>query len=189
MRSYDLPTSLTIGEVAYPINYGWKNAIEIFCEMNDPDKSQAERVAVMLVKLFPNWKEFQPEQIPEAIRKACDFLDCGREPDNRVRPKLVDWEQDGELIVPAVNQTANREIRDDPNIHWWTFFGWYMSIDGGLFASVLRIRNKKVRGKKLEKWEEEFYRENRHLIDLKQAETDEVRQEKENILKWLNGGG
>ena len=101
----------------------------------------------------------------------------------------MDWEQDAAIIIPAVNSVAGREIRLDPGIHWWTFFGWYMSIGDGLFASVLRIRSKKAKGKKLEKWEEEFYRENRHLIDLKQVETDEVRQEKENILKWLNGGG
>lgn len=185
MRAYNLPTSLTIGEVVHPINYGWQTAIEIFCEMNDPEKSRAEQVAVMLVKLFPNWKEFSSEQTPEAIQKACDFLDCGKKPDGKVHPRLVDWEQDAEIIIPAVNQAANQEIRLNPNIHWWTFFGWYMSIDGGIFSSVLHIRQKKAKGKRLEKWEEEFYRDNKHLVDIKIPESAEVRNEVEDIMKKL----
>jgi hypothetical protein len=97
----------------------------------------------------------------------------------------MDWEQDAEIIIPAINQVAGREIRLDPGIHWWTFFGWYMSIGDGLFASVLRIRSKKAKGKKLEKWEEEFYQDNKKLIDFRTADAEEVRREKDSILRWL----
>lgn len=189
MAGYTLPLSLSIGERVYPLNFGWQNAIEILIDFQNPDYSHAVKVANMLRKLLPDWMAIPGEDIPEAIEKATAFMDCGRKPDDRVRPRIMDWEQDAEIIIPAVNAIANREIRLDPNIHWWTFFGWYMSIENGLFASVLRIRSKKAKGKKLEKWEEDFYRENRHLIDLVSPETDEVKAEKENIMKWLNGGG
>lgn len=156
--------------------------------MNSTDKKKPEKIAYMLVKLFPKWEELKPEQIPEAIEKACDFLDCGRKYDDSVKPKLVDWEQDAEIIVPAVNKSAGREIRENPNIHWWTFFGWYMNIEGGIFATVLRIRSKIAKNEKLENWEKKFVSDNSDLIILKNPDTDAIRQEKEDIKAWLGGG-
>ena len=87
--------------------------------------------------------------------------------------------------MPAVNAVAGKDVRCDPNLHWWTFFGMFMNVEGGLFGNVLHIRQKKAKGKKLEKQEEEFYRENRKIIDLGKKETSEVRAEKDNILKYL----
>ena len=189
MNSYTLPLSLVIGERVYPVNSGWQTAIEILIDFQNPKVDHAVKVASMLRKLIPNWAEIPGDNIQEAIEKACAFLDCGRSADDRNRPRIMDWEKDSEMIIPAVNRVAGIEVRINPKIHWWTFFGWYMSIGDGLFATVLRIRGKKAKGKPLEKWETEFYRENKHLIDLHTPETDEVRREKENILKWLNGGG
>ena len=60
-----------------------------------------------------------------------------------------------------------------------------MGIGDGLLASVLHIRQKKVKHKKLEKWEQEFYNANKDLIDLRVPETEEIRKEKDDLLKWL----
>ena len=60
-----------------------------------------------------------------------------------------------------------------------------MSIGDGRLASVLHIRQKKARHKKLEKWEQEFYNENKHLVDFTTPETEEIRREKDSILKYL----
>lgn len=185
MNAYDLPTSLMIGEVAYSLNYGWRTALDIFAVFSNPDYDRVEKTAKMLCLLFPDWKTIPAENIREAIEKACDFLDCGKKPEKGPRPRLVDWEQDAEIIIPAVNQVANREVRLDSGIHWWTFFGWYMSIGGGVFASVLHIRRKRLKGKRLEKWEEEFYRENQHLIELKTRESREVKREIEELMDIL----
>lgn len=43
----------------------------------------------------------------------------------------------------------------------------YFEIGECAFATVVSIRNKKARGKKLEKWEQEYYRENRNTVDIK----------------------
>ena len=186
MNAYDLPTSLRIGEVDFPINAGWRNMIDIFMEIRNPQHNQSTKTAIMLCKLFPNWKDIPSELIPEAIEKARDFMDCGIKNEERKKPRSVDWEQDAPLIIPAVNKVyGGTDIRLHPDIHWWTFFGWYMSITDSLFSTVLHIRQKKIKGKKLEKWEEEFYRENRKMVDFTEPETDEIRIEKENLLKWL----
>lgn len=186
MGVYDLPTSLRIGEVDFPIRCGWRAVMDIFAAYADPDLDDEMKTEIMLQILYPDWEKIPPQLLPEAISKACEFLDCGMKPDKKNRPRTMDWEQDAAIILPAVNAVAGREVRLDPNIHWWTFFGWYMSISDSLFSSVLSIRQKKAKGKKLEKYEEEFYRENKALIDLKQPESEEIRKEKENILKWLN---
>ena len=185
MNAYELPTSLTVGEVAYPINYGWKTAIEIFQTMNNPNLSYVVRLSAMVRLLFPDWEKIPQEDIMEAVEKANSFLDCGSQREKTKKPRMMDWEQDAGIIIPAVNAVAGQDVRLDPNIHWWTFFGWYMGINDSMFSSVLRIRQKKAKGKTLDKQEQEFYRDNKSMIDLRKIESDEVLQEKENMMKWL----
>ena len=61
------------------------------------------------------------------------------------------------------------EVRALPYLHWWTFLGYYQSVDhDGLFGFVLTIRQKKARGKKLEKYEQEFYRSNVNLCRIEE---------------------
>jgi hypothetical protein len=98
---------------------------------------------------------------------------------------MIDWEQDAPIIIPEINKVAGKEVRLDPNIHWWTFFGWFMGIGDGLLASVLHIRKKKSLHKKLEKWEEEFYRANKALVDFAPKETPEKAEMTEYFNKWL----
>ena len=71
-------------------------------------------------------------------------------------------------------------------MHWWTFFGLYMEIGESTFSTVVSIRDKKRRGKKLEKWEREFYSKNKALIDLKVRKAERSDEEKE-ALRQLFG--
>lgn len=184
MNAYDLPTSLTIGGVDHPIRYGWRTVLDIIDGLNQPEFDEQMKMEMMVQILYPNWRDIHYEDLQEAIKKASDFIDCGQKPDGSQKPKTVDWNQDAQMIIAAVNHVANREIRLDPNIHWWTFYSWYMSIEGGLFSQVISIRKKRAERQKLEKWEEKFYRENRKLIEFENS--DEIEAEKESILKWLN---
>ena len=52
-----------------------------------------------------------------------------------------------------------------------------MEIEEGTFSVVLGIRQKKSKGKKLEKWEQEFYRNNQRLCDLRKRYTQEEQEE------------
>jgi hypothetical protein len=53
-------------------------------------------------------------------------------------------------------------------------------IGEGLFSTVLHIRQKKSQGKKLEKWEDEFFRNHKELIVIRspeeQSEIDATRR-------------
>lgn len=71
-------------------------------------------------------------------------------------------------------------------------FSWLFQRDRrGLFSSVIGIRQKLNKGKKLEKYEQEFYRNHRNMIDLKRklsAEEQRAENEDKEFLKQLTGG-
>lgn len=185
MIAYDLPTSLVIGEVVYPIRYNWRAVLDILAACSDPELDDQGKVVCILQIFFPTWQEIPEDKYTEALSKACEFIDCGNKDDGSTKPKMIDWAQDASIIIPEINKVACREVRLDPDIHWWTFYGWFMSIGDGVLASVLHIRQKKMRRKKLEKWEHEFYTANKHLIDFKNPDYESLKKEKDNILKYL----
>ena len=90
----------------------------------------------------------------------------------------VGWEQDAPIIIPAVNKVNNAEVRATDYMHWWTFFGLYMEIGESTFSTVVSIRDKKRKGKKLEKWEQEYYKNNKSIVDLHQKSTERSDEEK-----------
>ena len=63
--------------------------------------------------------------------------------------------------------------------------GYYMEIGESTFSNVINIRQKKNKGKKLEDYEREYYRENRKLIDLTPKMTEEEKQQMNDLMKWL----
>jgi hypothetical protein len=185
MSGYDLPKTIGVGGVEYSIRSDFRAILDILMAFSDPELDDRCRADIMLKILYVDWETIPPERINEALEKACGFIDCGQKDDGKPHPKTVDWEQDAGIIVPAVNSVAGTEVRALPYLHWWSFFGYFMEIRESLFSSVINIRQKKAKHKKLEKWEQDFYKENRDIIDLKVKETEEQKQEKENLLKWL----
>lgn len=89
-------------------------------------------------------------------------------------------------MFPAVNKAAGIEVRSVPYMHWWTFMGFFESIDpDSLFGTVLSIRQKKARGKKLEKYEREFMNNNKALMAL-DIETAKPKTAEEKLLDMFN---
>lgn len=189
--SWQLPASLKIGGADFAIRTDYRVVLDILAAFNDPDLPDYAKQVVMIEILYKDWKEIPPEHMEEAIEKACEFIDCGNIPEGKPKPRMVDWEQDSDLIVPAVNKIAGiGDIRSVSYIHWWTFMGYFMEIGESLFSSVLNIRYKKSHSKKLEKWEKDFYRENKKLVDFhtKLSEEDAAQREAEKqALKELIG--
>ena len=185
MNAYELPTSLCIGGASYDIRTDFRVVLDVLMAVNDPELDDEAKAIVMLQIMFVDVEQIPPEHLGEACQKVCEFIDCGQKEDGAPKPRLIDWQQDASMIVPAVNSVAHTEIRALPYLHWWTFLGYFMQIGEGLMSSVISIRQKKAKHAKLEKWEEDFYKENKALVDLKTVETEEQRAEKESILKWL----
>lgn len=169
-----LPTSLTVDGKEYPINSDYRIALLIFEAYNDNELTQQEKSRVCLECLYKDI----PDDLDEALKQAVWFLDGGDIPKSKQLPKkLMDWEQDQGIIFPAVNKVAGYETRSVEYLHWWTFLGFFNEVGEGLFSQVMNIRTKNAKGKNLEKWEKEFYREHRDLIDLKNKLTAEEQAE------------
>lgn len=192
MYAWKLPTSLNVGGRDYKIRTDYRVILDILSAMNDPDifepgmtenEMQTEKVLTMLQILYIDFDRMPPSDWKEAAEKACDFIDCGIKDDGSPKPRLMDWDQDAPIIVPAVNKVCKSDIRSVKYMHWWTFFGYYMEIGECMLSTVVSIRDKKRRGKKLEKWEQEFYRNNRKLVDLKSKKVERSDEEKAALRK------
>ena len=84
----------------------------------------------------------------------------------------MDWSQDFRYIAAPINRVLGKEIREMEYLHWWTFISAYYEIGDCLFAQIVRIRSLKAKGKPLDKTDQEWYRDNRELVDLKTSFTE-----------------
>ncbi len=168
MMLTDLPYTLSVDGEDKEIYPDFRNIILICNAFNDPALTQSEKTRVMLEMLYvDNFWEFQ--DIEEAIKQAVWFIDWGKEyKEKEDGPRIMDWEQDYNLIISAVNLKANTvDVRELPFMHWWTFLGYFSDRGECQFSSITDIRDKLNKGKKLEKWEKEVLRDNRDQIILK----------------------
>lgn len=188
MNAYELPTSLEVNGKTYEIRTDFRAVLDVLSAQNDPDLDDQAKAYVLLTIMYPDVETIPQEDLTEAVKKAVEFIDYGiAEEDNGTpKPRLVDWEQDASLIISAINKVAHTEVRQLQYMHWWTFFSYYMEIGEGLFSQVVSIRQKKAKHKKLEKYEQEFYRNNKALVDLKTPESEEAKAQKNSILEFLN---
>lgn len=180
MKPWKLPTSLEIGGVGYPIRSDYRDILKILDVLGDPGYEEDEKSMIFLIIFFPTYKEIPRDKYQEAMNKAVEFIDMGMKGDgDKKRPATMHWGKDATIIIPAVNRVLGTEVRSLEYMHWWTFLGAYLEIGESLFSSVLGIRQKKAKGKKLEKYEQEFYRENKQLVDLE----PEVKRSEEEIAE------
>lgn len=194
MDAWKLPTSLCVGGTDYKIRTDFRVVLDILEAMNDPDlflpDASDEEIALvrsdtMVQILYEDYQTIPPEDFEEACEKALDFIDMGMKDDGKKKPHIMDWQQDAQIIIPAINRVQGCEIRALPYLHWWTFLGAYMEIGDCLFSQVVNIRQRKAKHKKLEKWEKEFLNANKDLITLQKKISVEQKKEMDNLEKWL----
>lgn len=172
MSGYDLPTSAEIGGKSYAIRSDYRAILDIMAVMGDSETEDEERTLVVLSIFYEDFQSLPMSRYKEALDYMMWFVNGGENRPSKARsPKLMDWEQDFPLIVAPVNRVIGKEIRSMDYLHWWSFLSAYREIGDCLFAQIVGIRKQKRQGKKLDKSDEQFYRENRHLVDFKIQET------------------
>ncbi len=194
MTAWDLPVALTVAGEEYQIRTDFRVILDIMAALNDPDlfekdadEEERKRVSMLTILqiLYIDFETIPTENYNEALERAVDFIDMGIRDNGKRKPHTMDWEQDAQIIIPAINRVQGREIRELKYLHWWTFLGSYMEIGECLFAQVVHIRQKKQQHQKLEKWEREFYNANKDIIDIRKKVSTEQKKEMENLGKWL----
>lgn len=183
----ELPTSLEIHGKPYSIRTDFRDILTIITAFNDPELEDKEKLFACLYILYRNFDGIGKADYEEAYKQAIRFIDCGEEPKEGRHPRLMDWEQDEKILFPAINNVAGYETRSRKYIHWWTFMGYFMEIHEGVFSQVLSLRQKKSKGKKLEKWEQEFWRSNKDMCVLQPRLSKAEQEEKDRLNALLNG--
>lgn len=186
---YGLPESVTVCGREYAINSDFRCILDIIEVLNDPELTNEERAFFTLGFFYPDLEEMEPEHCQEAIRQCFWFINGGKdEPQARAgkkAPRLMDWEKDFPYIIAPVNRVVGHEIRADEHFHWWSFLAAYMEIGECTFAQIVHIRDRQAKGKALEKFDKDWYRQNRDIVDLKVKTTS---AEEETFRKWGGSG-
>ena len=182
MNPWRLPQTAEIGGAVYQLNTDFRDILEIMGYLDDQDKPEYLRWRIALALFYEG--DIPAEHQQEAMEYLADFISCG-ETDTKPGPKLLDWEQDAQAIVADVNKVAGKEVRAIPYLHWWTFLSYFRAIEEGQLSTLVSIRDKLRRGKKLENWEKEFYRENKSRVELKKKYSAEDLAEQERLKKLL----
>lgn len=180
-----LPKSLNVNGTEFAIRTDFRDILKIVCAFNDPELENEEKVYVCLFIIYEDFDSIPKADYEAAFRAALDFIDYNVKGDNKKSPRTMDWEQDENIMFPAINRVAGFETRTADYIHWWTFMGYFMEISEGVFSHVLSMRNKKARNKPLEKWEREYWNANKDICVLKPKLTAEEQEAKDRLNAML----
>jgi hypothetical protein len=166
--------------------------LAIISAFNDKELSEQEKIYVCMKRLYVDLSTIPKDDFSDAYKAAISFIENNMH-DDKPSPKVVNWEKDEQLIFPAINKVAGQEVRALEYMHWWTFLGYFQNINrDDTWGFILTLRQKKAKGKKLEKYEKEFFNANRELCEVERKETrktpeDTLARIYEELLK--KGGG
>lgn len=187
MTPWELPDRAVFGGEVYRIHGDFRDILEIFSYFEDPDLPEYLKWQIALALFYD--REIPEKYQQQAMEFLADFLRGGRQDGERPAPKLLDWEQDGAVIVAEVNKVAGQEIRALPFVHWWTFLSWFHGIGEGQLSTLVGIREKLRKGKKLEPHESEYYRAHKSAVDLKARYSRAELAHRQKLEKLLAGQG
>lgn len=183
---YTLPTTVEIGGDEREIRWDYRPILDIITVLNDAELDNESKALAAIDIFYPDADSISIYDYQEAMERCLWFIRCGNEEDEKRKPpKLMDWEQDFKHIVAPINRVLGTEIRGPGKVHWWSFISAYNEIGDCYFAHIVRIRHQKAKGKRLDKVDLEFYRENKSAVDIKNKYTDAENE----LLKQWGGGG
>lgn len=177
---YELPTEIIIEGHPYKIrNRGdYRIVLGAFSVLEDTELDKKERIVSALIIFYEDLNDIEDvlalPNLESAVTQMYQFFNGNKPESVKAANKLIDWEDDSAMICAAINNVAKTEIRALDYLHWWTFLSYYMSIGESIMSTVVSIRDKMVRGKKMEKWENEYRRENPQYFKWKRKTADEI---------------
>ncbi len=184
---WELPDSVDICGNSYSVNADYRDVLAVINQLNDPDEAESVNIYIAIAMFYTDYEEIPEAEYDVAAREMFKFINCGEEPEEESRPAVrkIDWEQDGLIIAADINKNTSVDIRSAAFMHWWTFVSLFMSIGDGLLSTIVSIREKLRKGKPLDKWERDFYRENKSRVDLKKHYSAEELEERERMNRLL----
>lgn len=182
MNLWKLPRKHTIGGTPYDLNTDYRDILEIIEHLNNENEPEFIRWRIA-VGLFYD-QDVPENHMQEAMEYLAEFISAGTA-DKKPGPKLLDWKQDAQMIVSGINKVAGKEIRAVEYLHWWTFISLFQEVGEGQLSTIVSIRHKRATGKKLEKWEQDYYNENRDKVDFQKPIDPEEDAVNAYFNRWL----
>ena len=182
--NWDLPISVEIDGINYAIRNkcDYRIVLDVISALNDEELEIANRIQCALFIFYKDLTGVTDHQ--KALTEMLKIINMGEEVKQETtenKPPIMSWEHDFAQLAPPISRVLGYSVRDaNRYTHWWDFIGAYMEIGECSFATIISIRNKRQKGKKLEEHERQFYKDNKELIDLPQKLT-------ENERDWLDG--
>ena len=190
---YDIPTTIVIDNQEYPIRCkgDYRMVLDCFSCMSDFDLDEQERLYGSLIIFYEDFNDntdfigMDTETLEQLVAKMYNFMQCEENPLKTMPFRAIDWDKDSQLICSAVNKVAHMEVRAVEYLHWWTFIGYFSEVGESVLSTVVGIRTKIKKGKKLEKYEKEFKASNPHYF-IWDSRTAEQKRDDEDILSIWN---
>ena len=176
---WDLPVAVEIDGKEYAIRNkcDYRVVLDVISALNDEELEMEYRIECALFIFYEDLTGLK--DIQTAIMEMIKIINLGKETteDEQNKPQIMDWEHDFPHIAPPISRVLGYSVRDENNYtHFWDFIGAYQEIGECSWANIVSVRSKRMKGKPLDKWEREFYNENRKLIDLPHKLTDEEQE-------------
>ena len=176
---WDLPIAVEINGKSHPIRNkcDYRVVLDVICALNDNELTDEEKVKCALFIFYEDISAI--DDFDTAIKEMFRIINGGEEQEENVqeKPQLMDWEHDFPQLAPPISRVLGYDIRTPQKYtHYYTFLGGYMEIGECTFATIVSIRSKRAKGKKLDKWEEEYIKEHRKMVELPKKLTQEEQE-------------
>lgn len=171
---WDLPIAVEINGKQHPIRNkcDYRVVLDVICALNDNELTEEEKAKCALFIFYEDLSKI--DDFEKAIKEMFRIINNGEEEqtyDNK--PSLMDWEHDFPVLVAPINRVLGYEVRSVDYLHFYTFLSAYYEIGECTFSTIVSIRSKRAKNQKLEKWEMDFLREHRKMVELPQKLTAE----------------
>ena len=176
---WDLPIAVEINGKQHPIRNkcDYRVVLDAICALNDNELTDEEKVKCALFIFYEDISTI--DDFETAIKEMFRIINGGEEQEENQeqKPQLMDWQHDFPQLAPPISRVLGYDVRTpDKYTHWYSFLGGYMEIGECTFSTIVSIRSKRAKGKKLDKWEEEYIREHRKMVELPRKLTAEEQE-------------
>lgn len=176
---WSLPISVEIDGTEFEIRNkcDYRVVLDVIEVLKDNQLTQEEKIKCSLFIFYNDFTKIK--NLEKAFKEMLKIISLGEE-DNEDEPQkkpIMDWNHDFRYLAPPISRVLGYSVRDEKNYtHYYDFIGAYMEIGECTFSTIVSIRSKLRKGKKLDKGEQEFYKENKKIVDLPQNLTEEEQE-------------
>lgn len=191
---YSLQTTISVNQASFGITDkgDFRMVLDCFRALNDEELSEMERIYACLIIFYEDINGLEDldkyaDYLEGLQIEMMKFFNGGEDEPQGAKSdyKLIDWDKDSNLICSAINNVAGKEIRALDYLHWWTFLGYYMAVGECALSTVVNIRQKIAKGKKLEDYEKKFRAENPEYFNIDYR--SRAQKEADDYIKGLWG--